>query len=99
MGIQPDKRGARKNDTGESVFPETDLFSLFLGSLIYFLLCKGMNIESRGVSRPDLYQNQVLHIKDLRGFWPGGLLTFYDPFFLITVSQPENLFFPGMIFS
>ena len=60
MGIQPE--GERKNDTGESVFPETDLFSLFLGSLIYFLLCKGMNIESRGVSRPDLYQNQVLHI-------------------------------------
>ena len=27
-----------------------------------------------------------------------GLLTFYDPFFLITVSQPENLFFPGVIF-
>ena len=36
MGIQPE--GERKNDTGESVFPETDLFSLFLGSLIYFLL-------------------------------------------------------------
>ena len=69
MGIQPE--GERKNDTGESVFPETDLFSLFLGSLIYFLLCKGMNIESRGVSRPDLYQNQLLHInvyKGLRGF-------------------------------
>ena len=25
-------------------------------------------------------------------FWPGGLLTFYGPFFLIMVSQPENLF-------
>ena len=24
-------------------------------------------------------------------FWPGGLLTFYDPF-LIQVDQPENLF-------
>ena len=24
-------------------------------------------------------------------FWPGGLLTFYDPF-LIKVDQPENLF-------
>ena len=24
-------------------------------------------------------------------FWPGGLLTFYDPF-LIKVGQPENLF-------
>ena len=29
MGIQPEKRGARKNDMGESVFPETDPLSLF----------------------------------------------------------------------
>ena len=56
---------------GESVFPETDPFSLFSGLLIYFLLYIGMNTESCGVSRPDLYQNQVLHInvyKGLRGF-------------------------------
>ena len=69
MGIQPE--GERKNDKGESVFPETDPFSLFSGLLIYFLLYIGMNTESRGVSRPDLYQNQVVHInvyKGLRGF-------------------------------
>ena len=69
IGIQPE--GERKNDTGESVFPETDPFSLFSALLIYFLLYIGMNIESRGVSRPDLYQNQLLHInvyKGLRGF-------------------------------
>ena len=29
MGILPEKRGTRKNNTGESVFPETDLISLF----------------------------------------------------------------------
>ena len=29
--------------------------------------------------------------------WPGGLLTFYGPFFLIRVSQPENLFSPEVI--
>ena len=29
MEIQPEKRGARKNDKGESVFPETDPISLF----------------------------------------------------------------------
>ena len=29
MGIQPEKQGARKNDTGEPVFPETDPISLF----------------------------------------------------------------------
>ena len=38
-------------------------FLYFSGSLIYFSLYVGMNTESRGVSRPDLYQNQVLHIK------------------------------------
>ena len=43
MGIQPEKWGARKNDMGESVFPETDPFSLFSGLLIYFLLYIGMN--------------------------------------------------------
>lgn len=31
-------------------------------------------------------------------FWPGGLLTFYDPF-LIKVDQPENLFPLEMFFS
>ena len=69
MGIQPEKWGARKNNMGESVFPETDPISLFWGLLIYLLLHIGMNTESRGVSSPDLYQNQVLYItKDLRGF-------------------------------
>ena len=29
MGTQPEKRGARKDDMGESVFPETDPISLF----------------------------------------------------------------------
>ena len=62
MGIQPEKWRTSKNDMGESVFPETDPFSLFSGLLIYFLLYIEMNTESHGVSRPDLYQNQVLHI-------------------------------------
>ena len=69
MGIQPE--GERKNNTGESVFPETDPFSLFSGLLIYFLLHIGMNTESCGVSRPDPYQIQVLYTnvyKGLRGF-------------------------------
>ena len=63
MGIQPEKREQKRSDMGESVFPETYLISLFLGLLIYLLLHIGMNTESRGVSSPDLYQNQVLHIK------------------------------------
>ena len=48
MGIQPEKRGARKNDMGVSVFPETDPISLFLGLRIYLLLHIGMNTESHG---------------------------------------------------
>ena len=61
--------------------------------------------KSCKVSRPDPYRDQALFMhayKGLRWFyiivWPGGLLTFYDPFFLIMVSQPENLFFPRVIF-
>ena len=48
MGIQPEKWGARKNDMGDSVFPETDPKFLFLGLLIYLLLHIGMNTESGG---------------------------------------------------
>ena len=61
-GNSAKKWGAEKNDMRESVFPETDPISLFWGLLIYLLLHIGMNTESRGVSSPDLYQNQVLHI-------------------------------------
>ena len=31
MGMQPENQGARKNDMGVSVFPDTDQISLFLG--------------------------------------------------------------------
>ena len=65
MGIQPE--GERKNDTEESVFPETHPISLFSGLLVYFFLYIGMNTESGGVSRPDPCQNQVLHIKLYKG--------------------------------
>ena len=94
MGIQPE--GERKNDAGESVFPETDPISLFFRfAYIPFVTHRDKwKFQSHtGVSSPDLYQNQVLHIivyKKVLGFyiifWPLGLLTFYDPFFLITVS-------------
>ena len=48
MRVQPEKQGARKNDMGESVFPETDPISLFWGLLIYLLLHIGINTESLG---------------------------------------------------
>ena len=39
-------REQERKDMGESVFPETDPISLFLGLLIYLLLHIGMNTES-----------------------------------------------------
>ena len=48
MGIQPEKREQERSNMGESIFPETDPISLFLGLLIYVLLHIGMNTESRG---------------------------------------------------
>ena len=48
MGIQPEKREQERSDMGESVFPETDPISLFLGLLIYLLLHTGMSTESCG---------------------------------------------------
>ena len=44
MGIQPEKWEQERSDMGESVFPETDLISLFSGLLIYLLL----HIETNG---------------------------------------------------
>ena len=66
MGIQPEKRGVRKNDMGESLFPETDPISLFFRfAYIPFVTHRDKwKFQSHaGVSSPDLYQNQVLHIK------------------------------------
>ena len=48
MGIQPEKWEQERSDMGESVSPETDPISLFLGLLIYLLLHIGMHTESRG---------------------------------------------------
>ena len=31
-------------------------------------------------------------------FWPGGLLTIYDPLLVTAVSQPEHLFLQGWLF-
>ena len=46
MGIQPE--GERKNDTGESVFPETDPISLFFRFVYIPFVIHRMNTESRG---------------------------------------------------
>ena len=70
MGIQPEKQGARKNDMGESVFPETDPIYLFLGLLIYLLLHIGMNTESRrGQQSWPLSKSGASHKKVLGILW------------------------------
>ena len=50
MGMQPEKQGARKNDTGKPVFPETDPISLFFRfAYITFVTQRQMEIlKSRG---------------------------------------------------
>ena len=94
-----------RNDMGESVFSETNPFSLFSGLLIYFLLYIGMNTESRGVSRPDPCQNQVLHIKlykGLRGFTSSSGHEACWHFMALSdngQSTRKLMFFPGVIFS
>ena len=89
---------------GVSVFPETDPISLFSGLLIHFLFYIGVNTDLRVVSRLDPCQNQMLHIKLYKVLWVLHHLLAIRPAdilwpFLITVSQLENLFFPGVIFS
>ena len=96
MGIQPERE--RKNDTGESVFPETDPFSLlFRFAYILFVMHKDEYRVTQGSADLTLVtircfiQNYtkvlgVLHhllaMKPADILWP----------FLIMVSQPENIF-------
>ena len=70
MGIQPEKREQERSDMGESVFPETDPISLFLGLLIYLLLHIGMNTESRrGQQSWPLSKSGASHKKVLGILW------------------------------
>ena len=100
METQPEFE--RESDMGRSVFRETDPNSLFSMVYFYTLRCYA---KSGGVSSPDFYQSQVLHTNVYRGlrgiyiiFWPGGLLTIYDPLLVTAVSQPGHLFLQGWLF-
>ena len=65
MGIQPE--GEITNDMGRPVFLGIDPIFYFPGSAF---IHRDVIQKSRGVSRPDFYQNQVLHTnvyKGLRG--------------------------------
>ena len=66
----PDGNSARReeNDTGESVFPETDpIFLFFRFVYIPFVIHRDEYRGHAGVSRPDPCHNQVLHIKLYKG--------------------------------
>ena len=76
------------------------LIPISLSLLIYLLLHLRMNTESRrGHQSWPLSKSGALHKKRSYGFyiifWPWGLLTFYDPFFLIT----KKLIFSKGVFS
>ena len=87
MGIQPEKRGAEKNDMRESVFLETDPISLFLGLLIYVSLHIGMNTQSRGGQQSwPLSKSGASHKKVLGILWS-------------FLSDNQNLIFSKGVFS
>ena len=97
------QKGKERTTRGNQSFQKLIRFLYFSGLLIYILLYIGMNTESRRVSKPDPCHNQVLHIKLYKGLGVLHHLLAMRPAdilwpFLITVSQPENLFFPGVIF-
>ena len=77
-------REQERSDMGESVFPETDLISLFWGLLIYFLLHIGMNTESLGgqqywpLSKSGASHKKVLGIlHHLLAMRPADILWFF----------------------
>ena len=95
MGIQPE--GKRKNDMGRPVFLGTDPILYFPGSAF---IHRDVIQKSHGVSSPDFYQIRCfIQMYTKKGcyiiFWPGGLLTIYDPLLVTAVSQPEHLLLQG----
>ena len=107
MGIQPEKKRMRKDHTGETSLSRNWSISLFSRStFILFLIHRDKwKIQSHaGSAVLTLIETRCFftHTKVLDGFTSssglGGLLTFYGPFFLIMVIQPENLFSPRVIF-
>ena len=97
------KNGEQERMTwGNQSFWKLIPFLYFLSLLIYFLLYIGMNTESHGGQQTwPLSQSDASYkiIQRSNGFyiifWPWGLLTFYDPFFLIT---KKLIFSKGVFF-
>ena len=106
-GIPSGWMASAKDDTGRPSLGETGSAALFSkGAFIPWVThFQKWKMQSHAESAQhsisfDLYWNQDVFCIPfhLQGsyvmyiiFWPGGLLTFYDPF-LIKVGQPENLF-------
>ena len=97
------KNGEQERRTrGNQSFQKLIRFLYFLGLFIYLLLYIRMNTESHGGQQTwPLSQSDASYkiIQRSNGFyiifWPWGLLTFYDPFFLIT---KKLIFSKGVFF-
>ena len=82
------KTGSKKETTqGNQSFQKLIRFLYFSGLLIYFMLCIGMNTESRGGQQTWPLSKSGASYKCIQRsygfyiiFWRWGLLTFYGPF-------------------
>ena len=102
-----DGQRRQMNDTGRPSFSERGLQLYFQKELLYPDLyiegnerCKVMQSQPKHSSSFALIETRTFFCMPFHKqgsyamyiiVWPGGLLTFYDPF-LIKVDQPENLF-------
>ena len=85
------KNGEQERTRGIQSFQKLIWFLYFLGLFIYILLYIGMNTESHGGQQTWPLSQSGASYKIIQrsygfyiNFWPWGLLTFYDTFFLIT---------------
>ena len=102
-----DGRRQQMNDTGRPSFGERGPQLYFQKELLHPNLyieenerCRGMQSQPKHSSSFALIETRIFSYMPFHKqgsyvmyiiFWPGGLLTFYDPF-LIKVDQSENLF-------
>ena len=100
METQPEFE--RESDMGRPVFQGTDSNSLFSRVCFYTLRCyakvtRGQQswlLSKSGASYKCIQRSWGCYII----FWPGGLLTIYDPLLVTVVSQQEHLFLQGWLF-
>ena len=101
METQPEFE--RQSNMRRPVFRETDPNSLF--SMVYFYTLRWYAKVTWG-QQPWLLLKSGASYKCIQRsygcyiiFWPGGLLTIYDPLLVTAVSQSGHLFLQGWLFS